>query len=295
VGAAVAGALACIGCSFVADGESITPECYSVQIASASLPQPNPSPQPDTRARVLDAALACFTELGYEQTTIARIRERSGVSNGALFHHFPTKEAIAGALYVDAIASFQEGLWELLRRRPRSLHAAVRGSIAHQLQWIERNQGSARFLYARGHLDWDGPAGAQLQELNRDLAQAYRDWMAPLLDSGQIRPMSMLMINAIVAGPVHAIARRWLAGQLRSPLHSYLDELAAAATAALSGTPASARRHPRSLARQGRIRLELVSDDGSVIADCEATAELVPVLPRVPPTRTRALRSGSAA
>jgi AcrR family transcriptional regulator len=230
----------------------------------------------DTRARILDAALACFIELGYEQTTIARIRERSGASNGALFHHFASKEALAGALHVDAIMSFQEGLWELLRRKPRSLRAAVRGSISHQLEWIEANQDRARFLYMRGHLDWDSPAGAQLVELNRNLAQAYRDWMAPLLDSGEIRRMSMLVMTAIVTGPVHAIARRSLAGQLGSPLSAYLDELVDAACAALSGTPAGARSRPRSLARHGRIRLELVSDDGSVVADGEATAELLP-------------------
>jgi AcrR family transcriptional regulator len=230
----------------------------------------------DTRSRILDAALACFIELGYEQTTIARIRERSGASNGALFHHFASKEAIAGALHVDAIASFQQGLWELLRRKPRSLRAAVRGSISHQLQWIEENEDRARFLYMRGHLDWDSPAGAELVELNRSLAQAYRDWMAPLLDSSEIRQMSMLMMTAIVTGPVHAIARRSLAGQLGSPLSAYLDELVDAACAALSGTPAGSRRRPHSLARHGRIRLELVGDDGSVIADGEATAELLP-------------------
>ena len=72
----------------------------------------------DTRQRILDVALACFTEDGYEQTTIARITERSGTSNGALFHHFASKEAIADALYVAAIASFQQGLWELLSRQP---------------------------------------------------------------------------------------------------------------------------------------------------------------------------------
>jgi AcrR family transcriptional regulator len=248
------------------------------------------TPQPDTRRRILDAALACFTELGYEHTTIARIRARSGVSNGALFHHFPTKEAIADALYVDAIESFQDGLWELLRSRSRSLRAALSGGISHQLRWIEENQDRARFLYMRGHLDWDSPASAQLQELNRSLAQAYREWMTPLVDSGQIRPMSMLMLNAIVTGPVHAIAGRWLAGQLRSPLHAYADELADAATAALSGTPASARRQPPSLARRGRIRLELVSDDGSVLAGGEATAELVPV---AAPARTAAARAAT--
>jgi AcrR family transcriptional regulator len=228
----------------------------------------------DTRKRVLDAALASFIESGYEQATITRIRGRSGVSNGALFHHFPTKEAIADALYVDAMASFQQGLRELLRRRPRSLNAGVRGTISHQLHWIEANEDRARFLYMRGHLDWDSPAGAQLEELNRKLADEYRDWMAPLAERGEIRSMSMLMLTAIVTGPVHAIARRWLAGQLDSPLNAYLDELADAACAALSGTPVSSKRRARALAHRGRIRLELVTEDGSVIADGEATAEL---------------------
>ena len=230
----------------------------------------------DTRSAVLDAALASFTELGYEQTTIARILHRSGVSNGALFHHFQTKEAIADALYVEAMASFQEGLWELLRRRPRSLRAAVRGTISHQLHWIEEHEDRARFLYVRGHLEWDSPAGAELVELNRSLASAYRDWMAPLVEAGEIRPMSMLMLTAVVTGPAHAIARRWLAGHLSSPLHAYLAELADGACAALTGKPVTSRRRPRPCSRHGRIRLELLADDGSVIAGGEATAELLP-------------------
>jgi AcrR family transcriptional regulator len=230
----------------------------------------------DTRGAVLAAALACFDALGYEQTTIARIRERSRASNGALFHHFPTKEAIADGLYVETMASYQEGLWELLRRRPRSLRAGVRGTISHQLGWTEEHEDRARFLYARGHLDWDRPAGAELAQLNRSLAQAYRDWMAPFVEAGEIRPMSLLMLTAIVTGPTHAVARRWLAGHLSSPLRSYLDELADAGCAALSGTPAGARRAPRSPSRRGRIRFELLADDGSVIADGETTTELIP-------------------
>ena len=230
----------------------------------------------DTRTAVLDAALACFVESGYEQTTIAVIRQRSGVSNGALFHHFPTKEAIADALYVEAMASFQEGLWELLRRRPRSLRAAVRGTISHQLRWTEEQEDRARFLYTRGHLDWDSPAGAELVELNRNLAGAYRDWMAPLVEAGEIRQMSMLMVTALVNGPVHAIARRWLAGHLTAPLHSYVDELTDAACAALSGTPVRASRRPAPPSRRGRIRLELLAEDGQIIANGETTAELTP-------------------
>ncbi|HXR28920.1 MAG TPA: TetR/AcrR family transcriptional regulator [Solirubrobacteraceae bacterium] len=226
----------------------------------------------ETRTRILQAALACFVERGYEQTTVARVRELSGVSNGALFHHFPTKEAIADALYVEAMGSYQQGLWELLRRRPRSLRAGVLGTISHQLSWTEQNEDRARLLYMRGHLDWDSPAGSQLQELNSALAAAYRDWMTPLVRAGQIRPMSMLMLTAIVTGPAHAIARRWLAGHLEHPLQSHAEELADAACAALSGTPASSRAQPQP--GRGRIRLQLIGEDGSVLADGEATAEL---------------------
>jgi AcrR family transcriptional regulator len=228
----------------------------------------------DTRTRILDAALACFVESGYAQTTISRIRERSGVSNGALFHQFPTKEAIADALYAEAIASFQRGLWDLLERRPRSLREAVSGTIAHQVAWIEANVDHARFLYTRGNLDWDSPSGPQLDQLNRKLADAYREWMAPFAEAGQIRPMPMLVLNAILAGPTHAIARRWLAGQVRSPLHTYVDQLTEAATAALSGKPAAMQRRRPPAAEHGMVTLQLVSGDGDVIAEGAAAVEL---------------------
>jgi AcrR family transcriptional regulator len=228
----------------------------------------------DTSQRILEAALSCFVETGYEQTTIARVRERSGVSNGALFHHFPTKEAIADTLYVDSMASYQKGLWELLRSRPRSARAAVSGTIAHQLQWTEANPDRARFLYMRGHLDWDSPAGERLQQLNRDLADAYRDWMAPLIKEGKVRRMSMLVLSAIVTGPVHAIARRWLKGQLQTPLVAYLEELADAACAAVTGKASSVRTADQESTHSGRLKLELLSADGAVVANGQAVVVL---------------------
>jgi AcrR family transcriptional regulator len=229
-----------------------------------------------TRRRILDAALACFVEHGYEQTTIARIQARSGTSNGALFHHFRSKEAIADALYVGAIASFQEGLWELVRRGPGSLRDAVRGTIAHQLRWTEEHADLARFVYRRGHLDWDSSGGAEVAALNRELAAALRAWMAPLVESGDIRPTSMLMITAIVSGPAHAIARRWLAGQLGGPLTSFGDELADAAVAALRGTAVPARPVRLLPAESCRVTVELVAGTGGVVARGEATARLAP-------------------
>jgi AcrR family transcriptional regulator len=229
----------------------------------------------NTRQSILDAALVCFLEEGYEQTTVARIRERSQTSNGALFHHFPSKEAIADALFVESMGSFQEGLWELVRRRPRSLRTAVRGVIAHQLGWIEQHPDRSRFLYMRGHLEWGSPAASEVATLNRGLAAAFRDWMAPLVESGEIRVDSMLVVSAIVNGPAHAIAQRWLAGQLESTPSAFVDALAEAAWAGLRGTPVSSRAPRRAAAHAGRVTLELISNDGTVVARGQATAELV--------------------
>ncbi len=233
----------------------------------------------DTRQRILDAALDCFLTDGYEQTTIARIRERSGTSNGALFHHFRSKEAIADALYVHAIASFQEGLWDLVRRKPASPRAAVHDAVAHQLGWTEQHADLARFVYQRGHLDWDTPGGAEVAALNRDLAAAFRQWMAPLVGSGEIRATTIAMISAIVAGPAHAIARRWLSGQLEPPLTSFVDELADAAWAGLRGTRVRPRAERQAQARRGRMKIELIGEDGNVIARGQATAQFVPLVP----------------
>lgn len=44
------------------------------------------------REALCTAAIACLDEVGYAETTISRIVDRSGLSRGALTHHFPAKE-----------------------------------------------------------------------------------------------------------------------------------------------------------------------------------------------------------
>ncbi len=46
-----------------------------------------------TRTRLLDAARRCFAEHGYAVTGVADICTQAGVSKGAFYHHFPSKQA----------------------------------------------------------------------------------------------------------------------------------------------------------------------------------------------------------
>ena len=42
-----------------------------------------------TRNLIIEAAIKCFVELGYAQTTTTAIADKAGLSRGAMLHHFP--------------------------------------------------------------------------------------------------------------------------------------------------------------------------------------------------------------
>jgi AcrR family transcriptional regulator len=52
-----------------------------------------------TRSLLIDVARENFTEHGYAATSIDDIIQQAGVARGALYHHFPGKEALFRAVY----------------------------------------------------------------------------------------------------------------------------------------------------------------------------------------------------
>jgi AcrR family transcriptional regulator len=67
--------------------------------------------QPDSRGRLERAAMELYTERGFEQTTVAEIAERAGLTERTFFRHFADKREVlfAGAgqlqaLIVNAVA-----------------------------------------------------------------------------------------------------------------------------------------------------------------------------------------------
>jgi AcrR family transcriptional regulator len=60
--------------------------------------RPRKSEERDTRQDILDAALDLFAENGFFGTSMREIARRVGVRESALYHHFPSKEAILEGL-----------------------------------------------------------------------------------------------------------------------------------------------------------------------------------------------------
>ena len=59
--------------------------------------------QEDTRQRILAAALALFSEKGYDAVSVGEIAGAVGIKAPSLYNHFPSKQAIFDAI-VEATA-----------------------------------------------------------------------------------------------------------------------------------------------------------------------------------------------
>ncbi len=65
-----------------------------------------------TRRRIIDSAVDLFDELGYGETGLADVLQRAGVSKGAFYYHFDSKEAVASAIIDDYRRRIKEAVRE---------------------------------------------------------------------------------------------------------------------------------------------------------------------------------------
>jgi len=115
-----------------------------------------------TRRQILDTALALFRERGFEETTVRDIARRAGLSLGATYYYFHSKEAIVGAYY-DYVQ--QEHL-----TRARQAFAAggplktrLRAALHTKIDIMQDDRRLLRALFRFGGepdhpLSWFGPA-----------------------------------------------------------------------------------------------------------------------------------------
>lgn len=100
-----------------------------------------PSPKFRRRAserpdELLDAALALFAEKGYAHSSVAEIARRAGVSKGAVYLYFPSKQAILEALVRRAVSPVAERAVAAAELGVSDLRTSLRaalGSVARAL------------------------------------------------------------------------------------------------------------------------------------------------------------------
>lgn len=163
------------------------------------------------RRDILDAALTCFLEFGFAETTIEDIRARSGASIGSIYHHFGNKEGLAAAVYAEALGDFQTGFLEALQGCATA-EETVRTTVGYTLHWATGYPDWARYLF-EAHNARFGPAAERVaQELNAAFFPAVQAAFRPYMEKGEIARLPFNLTYAIILGPAQELCRLWLAG-----------------------------------------------------------------------------------
>ena len=147
----------------------------------------------ETAARIKREAAALFVERGYSATTMKAIAQRVGMTPGALYWHFPSKESILLAYLVERTEELMDVVGKAIATGSPSdrLAALVRTQVLLNLNHI--TDGGFDVLYGVVHLARHLPPEEQVELARRQRAylKTVRGILADGIAAGEFRPVEL--------------------------------------------------------------------------------------------------------
>lgn len=130
----------------------------------------------ETRRHILETALLLFREKGFEDATIREVAKQTGLSLGATYYYFPSKEAIVAAYYQFVQDQHRERA-AVIFQSARTLKDKLRGAFHSKIDVVEGDQRLLRALFRFGGdpehpLSWFGPASQEQRRLSIEVFEA---------------------------------------------------------------------------------------------------------------------------
>ncbi|MBV6411669.1 MAG: TetR/AcrR family transcriptional regulator [Burkholderiales bacterium] len=168
------------------------------------------SPTVPARDRLIQAAERLFLEEGAGAASLDRVRQAAGVSNGSLYHHFPTRAHLAAALYLETLRDFHAALLKALASDPDA-ESGIRGLLRAYIKWVLAKPDRARLLHRlrlNGELAgmdgvWAGP--------NEQAYAALGAWIERRAAEGTLRRLPFAVWMALVFSPAYVLTPQWVA------------------------------------------------------------------------------------
>ncbi|MFJ8888574.1 TetR/AcrR family transcriptional regulator [Streptomyces sp. NPDC102402] len=160
---------------------------------------------------LLDAALRVFVASGEQGLTVNAVIRASGVSLGSLYHHFGSLDGLVGALSHRWLDRLLGGLAEALRGADGA-RAGIAAAVEAYLTFVQEHAGPALLLHSPLS-DRKGMAqGKELRDAQEARVSDMGGWIRLHVESGELAPLPLPLIESLVLGPVVAVARRSLSG-----------------------------------------------------------------------------------
>lgn len=161
-----------------------------------------------TRDRILDAALEVFARKGYHRAIVDDIVRASRTSKGAVYHHFPNKEAVFLSLVDDFAARLAAAVASAVGARHGAL-ARVEGALVAVLDTFAGNRQLARLILLEA-VSLGPVYEAKRAEVHDRFLGLIGSYLEQAVAEGSIAPLDIHVATLAWLGAVNEIVVQWL-------------------------------------------------------------------------------------
>jgi len=166
---------------------------------------PKPYHHGDLRRVLIDAALRLVGEGGAEAVSVREAARRAGVSPGAPFRHFPSRDALMQAVAEEAQRRFRAEIEAALAEAPGDPLGRFRCLGLAYLRWAMRNPTHFEIISSRRFFDHD--RAAAISRDNAELIELTERTLAEAFAAGQLRPVDLKRVQIAGRALVYGFAR----------------------------------------------------------------------------------------
>ncbi|MFC0039035.1 TetR/AcrR family transcriptional regulator [Actinomadura rayongensis] len=141
------------------------------------------------RRQILDAALACFLRKGLHETSMQDIFAESGLSAGAVYRYFPSKDELIKAITAEASAAMNATLGPLITQDPPAPFPEVIAAVAPRIAELARDGGPLCLAPQAWALALSDPGlGDHVRETMAMIRDLWIGYAARLAETGALPP-----------------------------------------------------------------------------------------------------------
>jgi len=176
----------------------------------------------ELKEKIFHAAQKLFVEKGYYSTSIPDIVKEAGVSTGAIYHHYASKEELARKIHKTAIDMFLEKYDSNVRTQPGAFDK-IRAYTALMFRWAEEDPTMVRYLlYGRPKEILD----KCLSICSEEGLQGTMEIVNQGMNKGEIRPMTPFLAAATISGTIIRMLDLRMDGIIEHPLEEFIEPTA---------------------------------------------------------------------
>lgn len=181
--------------------------------AATRAAEPKPYHHGDLKRVLIEAALELAEQGGPEAVSVREAARRAGVSPGAPFRHFPSRDALMMAVAEEAQRRFRIELEEALAKAPAGDPLAQFRSLGlGYLRWAMRNPAHFEIISTGRWFDHGG--SVELSRDNAELIGMTERLLAEAFASGALRVADLKQVQIAGRALVYGFARMTIDGHL---------------------------------------------------------------------------------